>query len=825
MKMLFAKPFAIAVSGLLCLAACTDGIDYPSRNAGREDCGRVLVSASAPSDGTRTHSGETADGRMPVYWSDGDVLNVNGVNSSPLALDGRDGVTSAQFELKNVAAPYYALYPDAIFVSSDNGYRTAVIDIPVEQAYAENSFAEGSAILYGSAAEGETVALKNLCGGMRLSLTGNGTTVGAITVTSADGRIAGRFGLDLETGALTAIETSSCIRLTMPDGGVALSSVPRDFYVMLPEGDYPDGFEIKIIEASSKKTMNLKWTRTNAADAAGTGVAVKAGRIADFGNISYAPTHREILSADDFIEFAAAADGSAAAGNSSGGAQGDYSDWIAPDGEVKLCADISLPATVWYADASLRKGVVTNWYGIFDGGGHTITIAEHGSPLFYNIYEGGAVKNLTVAGHMVPASGGQSAPGCCCFAGYVYGGEILSCVNEADIEAVLGINTAMAAFARQIEAGTIADCENRGDITLRVNTQTNNMNAYAGGIVSIIGQIGVTEPRLSGNVVIRNCRNDGDVKIEVLAKASAALNVNWCAMGGIAGWLSGGDAERYASIVNCENNGDLLIASPANNAAASSGSSVGGIVGWAFRASNGGQVISFPLGGESTTAYDGFYFEMSDCRNYGTVSARVMSAGGSSSNRSRSIAGGLVGTCFGKVDRHVEIRNCANYGQTDGGNADYARSYCCCAAGGLIGCGGFTDIAGCRLDAQIGDGTNPMFCAGGVFGIFFNRSTVEDCTVVPRIRLVNQDWEYCGLFAGAAGTMITRDTEAAHRYMAGTEFRVSRVGGRIWCRTSSRTIDREITRANYMSNIFCDKDASTALVTDNITVSDISLSD
>lgn len=817
------KLLAIPFFAAACCVSCSQGIDEDVRTQA-DDGPTVTIRASVPS-ATRTHMGDQTGSYVPVYWSDGDMLNVNGVNSSPLSTGGNGELSQAVFEVKNVSAPYYAIYPDGIFVSSRDDNRVVTIDIDDVQTYVEDSFAEGSAILYGHAVEEGEISFENLCGAVRMSLTGAGLSVSEIRIVSNGGAVSGLFDLDIETGALTVVEGSNSVTLAMPEGGVALTDTPRNFIITLPAGDYPEGFTVKIKEASSKKTMNCSWTRMDVSEAVGSGVTLTPGYMADFGEIEFVPTHREIVTGDDFIEFALVADGAADTGDADGGNAGDYSDWISPEGEVELCADITVPQICWYTDASQRQGVITNWYGIFDGNGHTITSENFWSPVFFNIYEGAAVKNLTLAGVMDKSinSNGQSTPGCCVLSGYVYGGEILSCVNRVDISASLCTNTAMASMARQIFAGRIADCRNEGNITYRLASQTSSINAYVGGIVAIVGNL-VGESELSGAVNIERCVNNGDISVSVASKMSASYSVNYAAFGGISAWVCGGSPERYATFSDCENHGSVSVEYPQTNVVGNAASTAGGIVGWSYRFSSStsaGQLFAFPLGGESTTAYDGFYVKMEGCRNYGDISNRTTAAGGSNSNRSRGVAGGIAGTLFGRSDAHAVIDRCENYGMVAGGTS-YSRSYCHITAGGLVGYGGFTDISACTVKAQIGDGVNPMFSAGGVYGVLINRFSITNCSIYADIRLVNQDWEYYGLFIGAAGSMISRDMPSANAYLAGSSISGSRIGGSIYCRTTAATTERDITAANFSNYCFCGKDSTTDLILNNIAVSDIS---
>ena len=52
-----------------------------------------------------------------VYWSDGDIINVNGRPSTPISIRGGQTISEADFFLRGVEAPYSVIYPHAAVVS------------------------------------------------------------------------------------------------------------------------------------------------------------------------------------------------------------------------------------------------------------------------------------------------------------------------------------------------------------------------------------------------------------------------------------------------------------------------------------------------------------------------------------------------------------------------------------------------------------------------------------------------------------------------------------------------------------------------------------
>jgi hypothetical protein len=82
---------------------------------------------------TRTSLGDKQDGVYPIYWSEGDRISVNGVESSEAVIDETDP-SRAQFSFGEVVNyPLNILYPAGSNVT-----------FPAEQSYAEGTFAEGS---------------------------------------------------------------------------------------------------------------------------------------------------------------------------------------------------------------------------------------------------------------------------------------------------------------------------------------------------------------------------------------------------------------------------------------------------------------------------------------------------------------------------------------------------------------------------------------------------------------------------------------------------------------------------------------------------------
>ena len=132
---------------------------YTQEAVPHNDC--QVITLTAPQGQTKTTLGETAGTKVPVYWSSGDRINVNGVTSSPLNVEDGRKLSTADFRLNNVALPYTVIYPAEIWSGADPEGRL-VLDIPVSQEYVSGSFAQGADVLFGTSAQEGAVVMKHL---------------------------------------------------------------------------------------------------------------------------------------------------------------------------------------------------------------------------------------------------------------------------------------------------------------------------------------------------------------------------------------------------------------------------------------------------------------------------------------------------------------------------------------------------------------------------------------------------------------------------------------------------------------------------------------
>ena len=74
----------------------------------------TVLELSLP-DATKTTVSESLNGKRKVYWSDGDAISLNGVESSPLK-DIGEKQNSASFTVQgSFSLPYNVLYPASYY--------------------------------------------------------------------------------------------------------------------------------------------------------------------------------------------------------------------------------------------------------------------------------------------------------------------------------------------------------------------------------------------------------------------------------------------------------------------------------------------------------------------------------------------------------------------------------------------------------------------------------------------------------------------------------------------------------------------------------------
>ncbi len=648
---------------------------------------------------SKTTLGTLSDGVYPVYWSNGDRICVNGVKSSTLyGLPER--TVNARFTVEGVKAPYHIVYPSLFCTAMDAG-GMATLDLPVAQAWIPGSFANLSAVLYGST-EGTGATLRNLCGVVRVPIVkGNdaGALIRTVTISSAstEAPISGSFTLDTKDGTLTPVEGNSSVFLSLPAQGVALSdSEPVSFFISVPAGAYPDGFSI-ILEGPEGK-MLCQWTEQT---------EIPAGYVVSLPELAFnAGSTKLIDGIDAWNEFASAMN------------EGDIERWIDPEtGEINLVSDISYGGNLTAVN-ELPAGIV------FNGGGHVIKRANATEPLFVLVAEGATLKNLTVGGTRVaPSSVADRGTG---NLAAFNRGTIENCVSDMTVTVTRHDKDLIIGGLVTDNAGILRDCKNTGDISISLNISANR--TVYGGAIAARAQRNLGESLYSGTFI--NCENKGNIVVK--RTATGIFSLTKFALGGICGIVTQGTSDGvHARFENCTNSGSVTYWQDDKHTNANYGYAVGGILGRSCLISSSSDHY-VNIGGSSATSYDGYYVEIENCTNTGSVDASIYSATATitMSGARQVYVGGIAGLLQSNYDDWSIIRGC-----TCVGNIRVGHSASADCTGGLVGGAGQLNIIGCKADVNISLSRNTLLpatkmgYAGGAVGFVFRDMKIADCDI------------------------------------------------------------------------------------------------
>ena len=362
------KIFLAVAVAMFAFACVTDTTEDLGIEVGKGGVTEITVSLEE----SRTQLGEKADGKYPLYWSEGDAISINGVASNPLAAGGE---ANAVFSFnQEVARPYCVVYPATEGVGEGTVYP---VTFAATQPYTEGTFALGVAPMYGYAAElaeGEVelpLQLNHLTGVLRFAIKGE-ATLSSIAIT-AEKPIAGAFTVDCANGTLTAgAEATNTVTVTFGEG-LALGAEATPIYVAVPAGSH--GLYTITINSTDGKAMVVKYD----SDAK----PVKVGIVKEFGEILYAPS--EVTAPEGELVIVSESD------------MLRLQKWAA-DGKLTNVTKVTVGATI-------DMSVVADWQPIagfpaieFDGGSDKgYEIKGLTSPLFGTV-TGATIKNVKLTG-------------------------------------------------------------------------------------------------------------------------------------------------------------------------------------------------------------------------------------------------------------------------------------------------------------------------------------------------------------------------------------------------------------------------------------------
>ena len=641
--------------------------------------GCVTIGAEIPM--TKTHLGEAINGLYKIYWSQGDVINVNGISSESLSEDNH-GQSNARFTITGISAPYSIIYPASVCEASNGSKLT--LNIPTEQVYTADTFAEGANILYGYS-ENENATLKHLTGIYKLGLKAiegaktNRVKRIEIISNSDNNPVCGSFTLDAKTGELIAAADATCtISLVVKneENDLSYKSLNSEdytyFHIAVPAGEYKEGFTINVYDYSNSK-MTGTWKPNKDTDG-----CLEAGVMKSI-TANLKPSFRAIKTENDLREFISAANA------------GQYGAFINPEtGAVELAADI-------VCTGNELDRILLKWDDVFDGKEFSITKPDNIAyrSLFTHISKNGVVKNLTIKGNTdkinvwnVFKPWGTANPVMfhSAFAIKNYG-TIENCHSEISINLTNTVNSSDKSCDLYIagicafNAGLMEDCSNKGSISIKSNNTSHVQCRVAG--ISLTSADGLytesdygneTEPSTKEEVFtiltekdgrFVNCTNFGDISVW---NTSSNLRFNGLQVAGIVANIPDGSTDSYAVVDNCKNSGSISYIEPTYVSTRNGAKIVAGIVGCI--GVHGVQDEQFKVGNTNYQApglqAKGIYAELRNCTNTGIIThgayanPNLTQSDISAHYRYRSYTGGILGFAHGLEGSHINIESCTN---------------------------------------------------------------------------------------------------------------------------------------------------------------------
>ena len=474
---------------------------------------------------TRTELGDKVDGKYPVFWSESDVLAVNGEPTTKISIDENDK-SSAIFDLPlGSTIPYNIVYPypgEDVAVNSGSGLYPVVF--AANQHHTEGTFAQGAAPMHAWSDGFSDVQMHHLSTVLRFEVKAKaGETVDLkyVSVSTIEAEpIAGVFDVycgsldenDPKTASLEAREgASSTVFYNFDNDQFNLTEEGSVFYIAVPHGSY-GGFEVNIV-------ANNGNVCTRTFNASGE-VALLPGKVREFPAIEFETTSKMLLIGTDadMLSFA----DMVKAGTFDAEYQG-----------ALLVADIDVT----------DKGLTTidNYTSVFEGRHYSIKGLTQ--PLFgENVVA--KISNVKVQGNLVEESNGKVG---LIARSLAVGGRVFNCSVEGSID-YRNPNIVAAANLDLVNIGgavggvygaEVSIVKSSVDVTISVAGPNGNTlyNPCIGGVVGYACASGEALP------VVTECSSEGTI---IWDDASTNTKVTPF-IGGVAGYVAAG---TFADNVN-----------------------------------------------------------------------------------------------------------------------------------------------------------------------------------------------------------------------------------------------------------------------------------
>lgn len=461
-----------------------------------------------------------------VYWSDGDVLRING-GTYAVSVDGEHS-NRATVNAEGIAGfggEYYAAYPASMSSIAANGRVT--FDITEEETY---SAAGGNQVVHSimaAKANGSKLLFQNLCAMLHFKVKGSSSGIGAklyAVEVESDKPLWGTMTADYNdatgnwevTSFSADANTKRTLKFTSP---LVLSDAEQDCYLVVPPVNDGTTLTLRFVVEDGNGTVKV-FEKNKVTD-----VEFRTGDIYHFNDVNTYDGSKMMYGSNEVT--ARTMDGSAEhpflvySGNSWNVLKTN-SIMGAAGIQINLAEDINVSSTY----TSVFKATL-------NGNGHTITLTTPNISLLSSI-DGGQVRNVTIKStepvrHPI-LTVNSSTRYFGALAGRAFSGAVFeNCVNKVNITCdTLNYATVyVGGLIGNANGCTMTNCRNEGNITSNA--------AYVGGVA---GQAGA----------ISDCTNSGTITITTTADE---VKTSYC--GGVAGYVVSAD------VSNCYNTGAINI--------------------------------------------------------------------------------------------------------------------------------------------------------------------------------------------------------------------------------------------------------------------------
>ncbi len=252
----------VAMYSLFSMVSCQEE-DLSVNNGGAIVEETTIIGMVETPNGTKTELGDPTDGVTPVIWTEGDVIKVfSESGSADFTLTKGAGTSIADFTGSLAGTKTHAIYP-APFANDGN----MTVTLPEYQNYIADNIAAAAYPTVATANADGTFAFKNLCGILKLQLTGTAKITQIVIKNNAI--LSGSGSIEMSDAPKLTMDNIGKKRIVLncqtaaTEMGVQLNEgTPTNFYIVVPptvEGSFT-------IEVSSIEGIFVKTTQVNSAN-------------------------------------------------------------------------------------------------------------------------------------------------------------------------------------------------------------------------------------------------------------------------------------------------------------------------------------------------------------------------------------------------------------------------------------------------------------------------------------------------------------------------------------------------------------------------------